>query len=447
MEHLFDQGVTAKKFTGYVVPSVIMMIFISIYILVDAIFVARFVGSDALASINIVYPVAGLGLGVTIMLAAGSSALVAIKMGEGNARKADEQFTLICLVAIVISAVCGAFLLINLKGVVGFLGASNRLLPYCVAYARPLFLATPAAFLGTLLEYFIRVDGRPGFTLFLYVSGGVVHIFLDYLFLVRLNWGIVGAGWATSAGLVTVMVLGVGYFLTQKTKLKIVRPKWDGAFIGHSFLNGSAEMVSESSVAIMIFIFNIIVLRLAGEDGVAALTIVLNAQFLLISTHLGFVTGVGPLISYFYGAKDYEKVNRFIRYSGVFLAVSSIAIALLALAEAPLIARVFVDAGTAVYYMAVRGIRFIAASFLFTGVNVFAGGFFTAYGNGVIAALISLSRGLVLIIIGAVTLPVLFGLDGVWLTVDFAEFATVALSMFMFNRYRNKYHYGWHSAS
>ena len=442
MEHLFDNGVTAKKFTAFVTPSVIMLVFISLYILVDAIFVARFAGSDALASINIVYPIVGLSLGITIMMAAGSSALVAIKMGEGKAREANEEFTLICLVAIVISIVGGILLFLNLKEVIGFLGASNRLLPYCMDYAAPLMFSVPAAFLGTLLEYFIRVDGRPGFTLFLYVSGGVVHIFLDYLFLARWNWGIAGAGWATSAGLTIVMLLGVGYFLTQKTKLKVVRPKWDGAFIGHSFLNGAAEMVSEASVAIMIFVFNLIVLRLAGEDGVAALTIVLNAQFLLISTHLGFVTGVGPLISYFYGAKDYEKVKIFIKYSGVFIAVSSVVILLLALAEAPLIARVFVNAGTPVYFMAVRGIRFISVSFLFTGINVYAGGFFTAYGNGIIAALISLSRGLIMIIIGAVTLPPLFGIDGVWLTVDFAEFSTVALSLFMFNRYKNVYHYG-----
>jgi putative MATE family efflux protein len=441
MEHLFDQGVTARKFSGFVMPSVIMMVFISLYVMVDAIFVARFVGSDALASVNIVFPIVGLSMGITIMMAAGSSALVAIKMGEGRAREANEQFTLICLVATAISLLGAIFLVINLKEVVGFLGASDRLLQYCLDYASPLMPAVPAAFLGTLLEYFIRVDGRPGFTLFLYVSGGVVHLFLDYLFLVRLDWGIAGAGWATSAGLTTVMVLGVGYFLTQKTKLKIVRPKWNGAFIGHSFLNGSAEMVSESSVAIMIFIFNIIGLRLAGEDGVAALTIVLNAQFLLVSAHLGFVTGVGPLISYFYGAKDYQKVSKFIKYSGVFIAVSSVAIALLALAEAPLIARVFVETDTAVYQMAVRGIRFIAVSFLFTGINIYAGGFFTAYGNGIIAALISLSRGLVLIIIGAVTLPVLFGFDGVWLTIDFAEFATVALSFFMFHKYKNVYHY------
>lgn len=441
MEHLFDQGVTARKFSGFVMPSVIMMIFISLYIMVDAIFVARFVGSDALASVNIVFPIVGLSMGITIMMAAGSSALVAIKMGEGRSREANEQFTLICLVATLISILGAVLLFINLKEVVGFLGASDRLLPYCLDYAYPLMPAVPAAFLGTLLEYFIRVDGRPGFTLFLYVSGGIVHLFLDYLFLVRLGWGIAGAGWATSAGLTTVMVLGVGYFVTQKTKLKVVRPKWNGAFIGHSFLNGSAEMVSESSVAIMIFIFNNIGLRLAGEDGVAALTIVLNAQFLLVSAHLGFVTGVGPLISYFYGAKDYEKVNKFIKYSGVFIAVSSVVIALLALVEAPLIARVFVESDTAVYHMAVRGIRFIAVSFLFTGINIYAGGFFTAYGNGIIAALISLSRGLVLIIIGALTLPILFGLDGVWLTVDFAEFATVALSFFMFRKYKNVYHY------
>ena len=441
MEYLFDGGVTAKKFAGIVTPSVIMLVFIALYYLIDAIFVANYVSSDALAAINIVYPISGLGWGISIMLAAGSSAIVAIRMGEGNQRDANEKFSLICIVSVGLGIAAAASGLLFLEELVGLLGATSRLWPYCMDYAWILIIALPAAFLGVLLEYFIRVDGRPGFTLFLYVSGGIVHILLDYLFLVRWNWGIAGAGWATAAGQTTIAVLGVVYFLTQKTKLIFIMPKWDSTYIKNCFVNGSSEMVSESSVAITVYVFNTVVLGLAGEDGLAALSIVLNAHYLLISVHLGFITGAAPLISYYYGAKEYEKVNLFLKYSRTFIFISSIGVALLALAEAPLLAMVFVDADTEVYHAAVRGIRFISIAFLFTGVNVFASGFFTAYGNGIISALISLSRGLIMVLIGVMTLPRIFGLDGVWLTVGLAEITTLGLSLFMFYKYKDIYHY------
>lgn len=441
MEHLFDHGVTVKKFTGFVMPSVIMLVFIALYYLIDAIFVANFVSSDALAAINIVYPITGLSWGISIMMAAGSSALVAIKMGEGKEREANEKFSLICVISLILGSTLVILGLIFLEELVGLLGATDRLWLYCMEYAWILILALPAAFLGVLLEYFIRVDGRPGFTLFLYISGGIVHLFLDYLFLVLWDWGIAGAGWATAAGQAAIMILGIIYFITQKTKLKFIKPKWDGDYVRSTFINGSSEMVSESSVAITVYVFNIIVLGIVGEDGVAALGIVLNAHYLLISVHLGFITGVAPLLSYYYGAKDFEKVNLFLKYSRTFIVMSSIGVALLAFVEAPLLVRVFVDADTEVYRIAVRGIRFISIAFLFTGVNVFASGFFTAFGNGIVSALISLSRGLIMVIIGVMTLPFVFGLDGVWLTVVFAEITTVALAFFMFNKYKNVYHY------
>ena len=137
----------------------------------------------------------------------------------------------------------------------------------------------------------------------LYLSGGIVHLGLDYVFIVVCDWGIKGAAWATLAGMVTVMLIGAGYFVFRETQLKIVKPKWDGRYIAHSMLNGSSEMVSEASVGITTFFFNMIVIRLAGENGVAALSIVLNSHYLLISVHLGYITGVAPLISYFYGAR------------------------------------------------------------------------------------------------------------------------------------------------
>jgi len=442
MEHLFDNGVTVKKFANFVTPSVIMLIVIALYYIIDAIFVANVVGSNALAAMSIVYPIQGLMWGISIMLAAGSSAIVAIKMGEGNEREANEKFTLICVVSLIIGIAMIIICVIFLQEIMTFLGATKILMPYCMDYAGILILGIPAAFIGVLFEYFIRVDGRPGVTLFLYLSGGITHIVLDYVFIVMLDFGIKGAAWASVVGMVVVMVIGGGYFIFCKTNLKFVIPKWDFKYLGHCLANGSSEMVSESSAGVVTFFFNMVVIRLAGENGVAALSIVMNAHYLLISTHLGFITGVAPLISYYYGAKEYDKVNIFLRYSKNFILISSIGLAAACLAFAPLIAGVFEPKGTEVYEMALQGIRFLSGAFLFTGVNIFASGFFTAYGNGPVSALISLSRALILVLVGLFTLSSLFGLVGVWLTLVFADMLTMGLSFYMFRRYKDRYHYG-----
>lgn len=441
MEHLFDQEIKLNKFIHFVTPSVIMLVVIGLYYIIDSIFISNFVGSDALASLSIAYPIQGLVWGVSVMLAAGSSAVVAIKMGEGEQREANEKFTLICIVSAIIGILMIVFGLLFLENIISFLGATDKLRDYCIDYAGILILAIPFAFIGVLFEYFIRVDGRPGFTLMLYLSGGIVHLVLDYVFIVRLEWGIKGAAWATFAGMATVMVLGGAYFIFMKTKLKLVVPKWDGKYIIHSMVNGSSEMVSEASVGITTFFFNMIVLRLAGENGVAALSIVLNAHYLLVSVHLGYITGVAPLISYFYGAKEYIKVNIFLKYSRYFIIVSSVSLAILCFFCAPLIARAFEPEGTEVYELAKVGVRFLSGAFLFTGINVFASGFFTAYGNGEISALISLSRALIMVLIGAFTLSYFFGLNGVWMALTFSDAATMALSLFMFRKYKNRYNY------
>ena len=375
------------------------------------------------------------------MLAAGSSAIVAIKLGEGKTSEACEKFTLICIFTVSIGVVVAVLGIVFLDELLIMLGATERLWPYCTDYAWIIIFALPAAFLGVLLEYFIRVDGKPGFTLVLYISGGVVHILLDYVFIVLCGWGIKGSGFATAIGQLTVVLMGIGYFVTCDTKLHLLISKWDWKYIKNCIFNGFAEMVTESSVAITVYVFNILVINLVGENGLAALGIVFNVNYLLISIHLGFITGISPLISYYYGAQEYDKVNQFLKYSKIFIIASSVMVSFLAAAEAPLLARVFVEPGTEVYHFAVRGIRLLSGSFLFTGINVFASGFFISYANGIVSTIISITRGLIMVLIGAAVLPYFFGLDGAWLTPVFAEITTFFLTMAMFKKYKNRYHY------
>ncbi len=441
MEHIFDNGVTVKSFAKFVWPSVLMMIVIALYYGFDSVFVANLVGETALASLSIAYPAQGIMWGVAVMLAAGSSAIVAIKMGEGNQKEADEKYTMICVVALIMGLVMTALCFAFMDTVIDFLGATTELESYCAEYLGILIWGFPAAFIGVLFEYFIRVDGNPGFTLFLYISGGVVHLLLDYILMGPFDMGIKGAAYANVAGLVTVMLVGGAYFIFRETKLSFRKFTVDWKYIGHCFVNGSSEMVSESSAGIATFFFNLMAIRLTGETGVAAVSIVLNIFYFLTSFHLGYITGVSPLISYYYGAKEYDKVNVFIRYSRWFTIVTSAVSAVICLVFAKYIVMLFERPGSELFDLSLTGTRFLAIAVLFCGVNIFASGFFTAYGNGIISAAISMSRGLVMVIAGIFLLGLLFGMTGIWLVPAFADAATLVLAFIMFAKYRNVYNY------
>lgn len=441
MEHIFDNGVTAKKFIKFVWPSVLMMIVIALYYGVDSVFVANLVGETALASLSIAYPAQGIMWGIAVMLAAGSSAIVAIKMGEGNQKEADEKYTLICVLALIIGLILTIIGYIFMHPIIDFLGATDVLRNYCADYLGILIWGFPAAFVGVLFEYFIRVDGNPGFTLFLYISGGVVHLMLDYILMGPFEMGIKGAAYANVAGLVTVMVVGGAYFIFKETKLSFRKFSVDWKFIGHCFLNGSSEMVSESSAGIATFFFNLMAVKFAGETGVAAVSIVLNIFYFMTSVHLGYITGVSPLISYYYGAKEYGKVNMFIKYSKRFTIVTSAASAVICFVFAKYIVMVFERPGSELFDLSLTGTRFLTIAVLVCGVNIFASGFFTAYGNGIISAVISMSRGLVMVIGGIFLLGWLLGMTGVWLVPAFADATTMLLTFVMFKKYKDVYNY------
>ena len=285
------------------------------------------------------------------------------------------------------------------------------------------------------------MDGRPGFTLILYLSGGVTHLLLDYILMGPLDMGIKGTAWANLGGLYIIMILGGGYFLFMKTKLSFRRFRPDWRFIGHSFANGSSELVSESSAGITTFFFNYVTIALVGEVGAAAVSIVLNVHYLMISLHLGYIMGVAPLISYFYGAAEYEKVNVLIKYSKVFILVTSVVSAAACLIFGKYIVMAFEHPGSELFDMALTGTRLLASALFLCGMNIFASGFFTAYGNGKVSALISASRALVMVIAGLMILSWIFGMTGVWLSLTFAEIATLALTAVMLVKYKDVYNY------
>lgn len=441
MSDIFTSQITKRRFIKFVWPSILMMVVIAIKYNMDSILVSNMLGENYLASLSIAYPVQGLMWGVSIMLASGSSAIVAIKLGEGKLDEANECYSMVCVLSVAIGFLFLFVVLLFMDPIVAFLGAEGELAIYVEEFLRILAWAFPAAFLGVIFEYFIRVDGSPAFTLFLYLVGAVAHVITAVVLMGPLDMGMAGDAWGNVVGLYVTMLAGAAYFVFGKPKLKFRKFRINWHFIGHCFANGSSEMVTESAAGITTFFFNMVVIRLAGATGVAAVSIVLNLHYFISSVFLGYILGIAPLLSYFYGAKAYEKVDQILGYSRKFIVVTSIAAAVVCLTLAGVVVQLFERPGSELYDMAVLGTRCLAPAVLLGGINIFASGFFTAYGNGLISAVISASRALICIIIGMFLLSWLFGMHGLWFTITFAEIITLAITFKMFHKYKDIYHY------
>lgn len=439
MEATFSKKFTFIEFLKFVCPAIISMIFISLYTIVDGVFVSKFIGSDALASINITLPIINLIFGISIMFATGGSAIVAIKLGEGKLNDANKAFSLIFLVAFAIGTLLGGIGFIFIEDISIILGATNNLLPYCISYGQIIFIFAPFFIVKSMFEFFVRTDGNFTFSLLLSIVGGIVNIVLDYILIKYFNLGIAGAAIATSLGVFISTIMGFCYFFTSKSKLKFKKPTSDFKLIKNTMINGSSEMVTELSTGFVTLLFNKLTLKYAGENGVAALTIILYAHFLLVSTYLGFSSGISPLISFNYGSKNEHKLKETFKYSKIFILISSIIIFIASLILGKYIVRIFVPYSSPVFTLALHGLKLFAIAFLFVGINIFASSMFTAFSNGKISATISFARTFLFALIFGITLPYFLELDGVWLSIPFAEIMTTFISIYYIKKYKSKY--------
>lgn len=442
MANGLDREFTFRTLLGFALPSIVMMIFTSLYTIVDGMFISRFVGEDALAAVNIAFPALCLVMAVGIMLATGGSAIVAHRMGAGDETGARQGLTLLLLVSLGIGVLFALAGLAASEEISLLLGATGRTEADCTAYLRTLLFFAPAFMLQALFQSFFVTAGRPGLGLGLTVAAGVTNMVLDYLLIVPAGLGVVGAALATAAGYLVPAVCGICFFALRKSGLRFRRPAWDGRMLLRACANGSSEMVSNLAGAVITFCYNLLMLRFSGEEGVAAITIVLYAQFLLTALYLGFSMGVAPVISFNHGAGNGARQRRVYRSCMVFVAVSSCAVLAAALPMAGVLVSIFSPVGSPVYRLAYRGFFLFAPSFLFAGLNIFASAFFTALGDGKISALISFLRTFGFLLAGLVVLPALFGVDGVWLAVPWAEILCAVVSLLLLRRGREKYRYG-----
>lgn len=362
----------------FALPTTIMMVVMSLYTIVDGVFVSRYVSTNALSSINIVYPVINIVLGISVMLSTGSSAIVAKKMGEGRPDSARQTFTTIILLNIGLGLVIALFGNLAAVPLSRLLGASELLLEDCVTYLRWQLAFAPALMLQILFQMYFVTEGRPGIGLFLTLLAGVSNALLDYLLIVPLGLGIAGAAIATVTGYMIPAVIGLLYFACSRRSLWLVRPRMERGELKDTCINGSSEMVTNLSSGIITFLFNLAMMHFAGEDGVAAITIIQYSQFLLNALFMGFSQGVSPVISFNYGSKNHNQLKQVFRTSLIFTAVTSLATFLLAQVTGSLVVGVFARPGTAVYALARHGFTIFAFSFLFSGLTIFASALFTA---------------------------------------------------------------------
>ena len=441
---MIDQGlerkITIPSILKFALPSMVMMVVMSLYTVVDGMFVSRLVGTDAFSAVNIVYPLLSFVIALGTMFGTGITAIVSRKLGEGKQREANENVTFITLFAVGLGIVITVLSFIFLERLIYMLGADEDIYAYCYAYAFPLLFFQPANILQLEFQSLFVANGKPHIGLTVTVAGGLANVILDYVFIGVFHMGIAGAAVATGIGYCIPAFFSVFYFtFNRKAQLHFVKPKADWRVLLTSMTNGSSEMVSNLSGSITTFLFNIIMMRLVGNEGVAAISILLYLDFVLIAISLGYSMGVAPLFSYNYGGGNVAKLRKLYKISigfcmGVVMTVGT-------LLFSGNLAAVFARRGSQVYELATAGLLVYAFGYLFKGFNIFSSAMFTAFGDGKVSAVLSFMRTLVFLVIFLIGFSVLFGVNGVWSASVAAELMAFALAVFYTVKKRSVYHY------
>ena len=433
------ENFNAVSLIKFAFPSMVMMLFMGLYTIVDTIFVARFVDTNALSSINIVCPVINVIVGVGTMLATGGSAVVAKKMGNGKTEEARSNFTLIIITGIIIGLVITVMGLLFLDEIVWGLGASEILFPYCKDYLAIQFIFVIGNIMQVLYQNLFVTAGKPTLGLVLSVLAGIANIVFDYVFIVLLKMGIKGAAFGTGIGYMIPTVIGTVFFLTGRSELHFCKPKMDAGVLIKSCSNGVSEMVSQLSTAVTTFLFNATMMKLSGEDGVAAITVIIYSQFLLTTLYIGFSMGAAPVVSYNYGSGNAKRLKKVVRICFCFIAAVSIFVFLFSFFAGESIARIFAGNNENVFQITKAGFTIFSFSFLFSGYNIFSSALFTALSNGKTSAAISFMRTFGFITIFVLVLPEFLQVTGVWLAIPIAEMFTFMLTIYLIFRHWKYY--------
>lgn len=431
-----------RKLIRFTIPTILMMIFTSIYGVVDGLFISNIVGSNAFAAVNLIMPFIMILGAIGFMVGTGGSALVSKTIGEGKKELANQYFSMLIYFLILAGILISAAGFLFIRPIAGLLGADDAILHDCVLYGRVLTAALTALLLQSAFQSFFVVAEKPTMGLAVCLAAGVTNMLLDFIFMYVLKMGVFGAALATGISWMIGGVIPLIYFLSQNNcPLKLVRTHFDRSAIRKACINGSSEMLTNLSLSLVNMLYNLQLMKLAGADGVVAYGIIMYVSFIFSGTYQGYSIGAAPIVGYHYGAGNKEELKSLFKKSLILVQTASLLLTLFAELLAEPLSGIFVSYDKDLMNMTTNAIRLFSLSFLIGGINVFASSFFTALNNGFVSALISFLRTLVFQIIMIFLLPAVYGLNGIWLAVVAAELLALIVSVACFIINHKKYGY------
>ena len=431
-----------KRLLQFAFPSVIMMVFTSIYSVVDGFFVSNFVGKTPFAAVNFIMPVLMILGSIGFMFGSGGSALVSKTLGEGKQERARQLFSLFVYSTIVCGVVLAVVSFFFLRPLAVMIGAEGQMLEQCVLYGRILLLALPFFMLQFEFESFFVAAEKPQLGLAVTIVCGLTNMVLDALFIVVFSWGLVGAAAATVISQIIGGVIPVVYFSRPHTSvLWLTKTNLNWKALRRACINGSSELMSNISISVISMLYNFQLLKYAGENGVAAYGVLMYVNMIFLAVFIGYSTGTAPVVSYHYGAGNHEELRGLLRKSSVIIGIFAVMMFVLAEILAGTLAKIFVSYDAELMAMAQRAFMIYSFSFLFSGIAIYGSSFFTALNDGLTSALISFLRSLVFEVAAILILPLIFKLDGIWLSVVVAELAAASMTILFLTAKRNVYHY------
>ncbi len=431
-----------KKLLRFTLPSIVMMIFTSIYGVVDGFFVSNFVGKTPFAAVNFILPFLMILGAIGFMFGTGGSAIIAITMGAGEHEKAKRLFSMFVYVSLVCGAVIGVLGILFIRPVAVLLGADGIMLDNCVLYGRVILISLPAFILQYEFQSFFITAEKPQLGLAVTVAAGVTNMVLDALFVAVFRWGLVGAAAATAFSQAVGGIVPLIYFgRPNSSLLRLSRKGFDGSALLKACTNGSSELMSNISMSVVSMLYNAQLMKYAGEDGVAAYGVLMYVNMIFLAVFIGYSVGVAPVIGYHYGAGNHEELKGLLKRSLVLTGIFSVGMLALAEGLARPLSMIFVGYDRELLNLTLKGFWIYSFSFLFAGIAIYGSSFFTALGNGLVSALISFLRTLVFQVAAVLIFPMVWGIDGIWISIVAAELmAALVTALFLIGK-RKKYRY------
>ena len=433
---------TYKKLIKFTMPTIVMMIFTSIYGIVDGIFVSNCVGSEAFAAINLIMPALMILGTVGFMIGTGGSAIVSKTLGEGEKEKANQYFSMLIYLLIIVGSILTIIGITFIKPIAILLGAEGEMINYCVIYGTTILIALVAFMLQNAFQSFLVVAEKPTMGLTISIIAGITNMVLDFLLIYVFKLGVFGAALATGTSQFIGGIVPLVYFIRENnTPLRLVKTKFQLKPILKTCTNGSSEMLTNVSLSLVNMLYNIQLMKYAGANGVVAYGIIMYVGFIFIGTYLGYSIGSSPIISYHYGAGNKEELKNLFEKSLKLIGITSIVMTILPEILAKPLAGIFVNYDKGLLEMTITAIRLYAISYFIAGFNIFSSAFFTALNNGLVSAVISFLRTLVFQILAILILPIVLQINGIWLSIVFAEAVSLIVSIIFLIINRKKYQY------